>query len=188
MPNNNPAGAAGFWPEEHAQELIRLCGEKLSFRAIATVLNEKFGTSYTKNSMIGKAARLGISKESAPTVPGNHKPKADRKTPYKVRAPRKQTEGVKREVFRAKPNSNGGAPGLVRVMLAEISLRCVEIEPRHLSLIELEPNDCRYPYGDDQITFCGHPKMAGSSYCVSHHHLCTEAPRIPIHRFAGVAA
>jgi GcrA cell cycle regulator len=186
---NNLAGpVAGLWPEEHTQELIRLAGEKLSYRAIANVLNEKFGTSYTKNSMIGKAARLGLSKESAPTVPGNHKPKADRKTPYKVRAPRKQTEGVKREVFRAKPNSNGGAPGLVRVTLAEISLRCVEIEPRNVSLIDLGPDDCRYPYGDNQILFCGHPKMAGSSYCVPHHHLCTEVPRIPINRFAAVAA
>ena len=44
-------------------------------------------------------------------------------------------------------------------------LRCVEIEPRHLSLIDLEHGDCRYPYGGDEegeaITFCGHPRRAG---------------------------
>jgi GcrA cell cycle regulator len=47
--------------------------------------------------------------------------------------------------------------------------------PRHLSLLELEPNDCRYPFGGDEdgeaITFCGHPRRQGSSYCVSHFHL-----------------
>ena len=30
-----------------------------------------------------------------------------------------------------------------------MTLRCVEIEPRHLSLMELEAGDCRYPYGGD---------------------------------------
>jgi GcrA cell cycle regulator len=36
-------------------------------------------------------------------------------------------------------------------------LRCAKVQPRHLSLIELECGDCRYPYGGDQdgeaITF-----------------------------------
>jgi GcrA cell cycle regulator len=58
---------------------------------------------------------------------------------------------------------------------AALSLRCVAIVPRHLSLLELEAGDCRYPYGGDQegepITFCGHPRRDGSSYCVSHFHL-----------------
>ena len=29
-------------------------------------------------------------------------------------------------------------------------LRCVKIEPRHLSLTDLEHGDCRYPYGGDE--------------------------------------
>ena len=53
-----------------------------------------------------------------------------------------------------------------------VKLRCVEIDPRHLSLIDLEPGDCRYPYGGDEegeaITFCGHPQRRGSSYCTAH--------------------
>jgi GcrA cell cycle regulator len=58
---------------------------------------------------------------------------------------------------------------------AALQLRCVGIAPRHLSLLELENGDCRYPYGGDAegeaITFCGHPRREGSSYCVSHFHL-----------------
>ena len=54
-------------------------------------------------------------------------------------------------------------------------LRCVKIEPRHLSLVDLEHGDCRYPYGGDEegepITFCGHPHRTGSSYCTPHFHL-----------------
>jgi hypothetical protein len=47
--------------------------------------------------------------------------------------------------------------------------------PRHLSLIELERGDCHYPYGGDEegeaITFCGHPRQPGSSYCAPHFQL-----------------
>jgi GcrA cell cycle regulator len=54
-------------------------------------------------------------------------------------------------------------------------LRCVEVVPRHVSLLDLEPGDCRYPYGGEQegeaITFCAHPRRAGSSYCASHFQL-----------------
>ena len=61
-----------------------------------------------------------------------------------------------------------------------VKLRCVEIDPRHLSLAELEAGDCRYPYGGDEegeaITFCGHPRREDSSYCAAHFHL-TRNPR-----------
>ena len=56
-----------------------------------------------------------------------------------------------------------------------VKLRCVAIEPRHLSLGDLERGDCRYPYGGDEegeaITFCGHACRPGSSYCTPHFHL-----------------
>ena len=67
-------------------------------------------------------------------------------------------------------------------------LRCVEIAPRHLSLVELEAGDCRYPYGGDEegeaITFCGHPRREGSSYCTPHFHL-TRGPGTLSERAAG---
>ena len=54
-------------------------------------------------------------------------------------------------------------------------LRCVKLEPRYLSLTDLEHGDCRYPYGGDEegeaITYCGHPRGAGSSYCTPHFRL-----------------
>ena len=60
-------------------------------------------------------------------------------------------------------------------------LRCVKLEPRHLSLTDLEHGDCRYPYGGDEegeaITFCGHPRRNGASYCTPHFHLsCNPIP------------
>jgi GcrA cell cycle regulator len=50
-----------------------------------------------------------------------------------------------------------------------VKLRCVETDPRHLPLLELEPDNCRYPHGGEEeegeaITFCGQPCAADSSY------------------------
>jgi GcrA cell cycle regulator len=54
-------------------------------------------------------------------------------------------------------------------------LRYAEVEPRHLSLMQLAPGDCRYPYGGDEegeaVTFCGLKRRRGSSYCSPHFHL-----------------
>ena len=62
-------------------------------------------------------------------------------------------------------------------------LRCAAVEPRHLSLLELEAGDCRYPYGGDEegeaVTFCGRPKRAGSSYCAAHFHLTRNPEAVP---------
>lgn len=73
------------------------------------------------------------------------------------------------------------APVFERVELPK--LRCVEIEPRHLVLIELEVGDCRYPYGGDEegepITFCGHPRREGSSYCTAHFYLTCGPDALP---------
>jgi GcrA cell cycle regulator len=66
-----------------------------------------------------------------------------------------------------------------RVNPEEAKLRCVEIAPRNITLIDLEPGDCRYPYGDGPMTFCGHPKQDGSQYCTPHHHLCWVKPITP---------
>jgi GcrA cell cycle regulator len=54
--------------------------------------------------------------------------------------------------------------------------------------MDLEARDCRYPYGGDEegeaITFCGHPRREGSSYCVSHFNLTSGPGTLP-ERAAG---
>jgi GcrA cell cycle regulator len=75
-----------------------------------------------------------------------------------------------------------------------VRLRCVEVDPRYLTLVELESGDCRYPYGGDRdgdsITFCGHPRRRGSSYCTPHFRL-TRNPDVataPVVRTAALQA
>lgn len=163
--------AIDTWTEDRVAELTKLYAEGYS----AGIIGEKLGLS--RNAIIGKIYRLKL------VMPAN------RITRQRVAAP-KVAKPANRSIIRI-VRSNGNSSSvrtMTTVETEQYKLRCVEIEPRHLPLIDLELGDCRYPYGDDVVTFCGHPKQDGSSYCVQHHFICNEKPRAPIHRFAGVAA
>jgi GcrA cell cycle regulator len=157
------------WEEPHSAAL-RECVEKgMSFSEIARTLNGRFGTAYTRNATIGRARRMGLSVPrpagSAGPFPAPKKPDARRIRQMRARSP-----------------TQPAAQLTTLERAAALQLRCVAIIPRHLALVDLEPGDCRYPYGGDAeaepITFCGHPRHDGSSYCFSHFRLTCE-PGLP---------
>jgi GcrA cell cycle regulator len=175
------------WEEAHSA-LLRECVEKgLPFSEIARGLNKRFGTTYSRNAAIGRARRMGLcvperaggsgvwAQKKPPDAKHLHKKRAHSlaqttsKTASKI-APRSEAKNATRTV--PKPTTFERAEAL--------QLRCVAINPRHLALVDLEPGDCRYPYGGDAdgepITFCGHPRRDGSSYCSSHFHLTLLPP------------
>lgn len=133
----------------------------LSYAAITCRLNAQFGTNFSRNATIGRAGRIGLI------------------NPFKVKKP-KQAKAKNRP--RPRIIANNGNSNSMRVVMsvestADMKLRCVEIVPRNLSLMELEPGDCRYPYGDGPFTFCGHTKTEDSSYCGPHHDLTLGTTR-----------
>jgi GcrA cell cycle regulator len=151
------------WPPEHSAALREYLVRGLSFSRIAQAINAKFKTAYSRSATLGRAKRMGLASSGRPDDWPVPAPRA--------RAPRLHWLGERY------------APDLMRPMpifeAAEpVKLRCVEIDPRHLSLFDLEPGDCRYPYGGDAdgeaITFCGHPRREGSSYCLPHFHLTRD--------------
>jgi GcrA cell cycle regulator len=152
------------WTQEHSDALRQFLAGGLSFSRIAAAINAKFNTAYSRNAAIGRAKRMGLTGLDRPA----HLPKAP---PHSTR------QGHKRR----KPSIAASRwPRPVMIENTEpVRLRCVEIDPRHLSFMELEDGDCRYPYGgdaeDEVISFCGHPQRAGSSYCTAHFHL-TRGP------------
>jgi len=160
------------WMEQHSQALREYLAKGMTFSQIAKAINARFNTAYSRNATIGRARRLGLS---APERPARLKPPPK---PARVR--------IKKVGARVRAESR---PKLdVSERAAALKLRCVGIVPRHLSLADLEPGDCRYPYGGDKdgeaITFCGHPRREGSSYCVAHFHL-TSGPGTASERSAG---
>jgi GcrA cell cycle regulator len=167
------------WEDAHSVALRELVEKGLPFSEVACSLNARFGTAYTRNATIGRARRLGLSTphrfNPASAFPAMKKPDAKRIRQKQARLPGKSA-----------PKHT------ILERAAVLQLRCVAIAPRHVMLVDLEPDDCRYPYGGDAegepITFCGHPRRDGSSYCSSHFHLTREVelverrapPRTPL--------
>jgi GcrA cell cycle regulator len=162
------------WAEQHSQALREYLRTGLSFAQIAKAINARFNTAYSRNATIGRARRLGLSGPERPEQPARPK--------------RQQPNPARQKKMRARVLAEPRLKPAVRERAAALQLRCVGIVPRHLSLLELDNGDCRYPYGGEKegeaITFCGHPRREGSSYCVSHFHL-TSGPGTASERSAG---
>lgn len=120
----------------------------------ASDIGKEFGCS--RNAIIAACLRNGIKLPRSSggggkkQSPRNYVPRAKRKRPFTPR-------------FTLEPDNR--------------ELRCVPVEPLHLSLLELERDSCRYPYGgddDEPTTFCGHPKHGDGSYCLAHWQLTSK--------------
>jgi GcrA cell cycle regulator len=164
------------WAPEHSDALREYVARGMSFSEIADAINTKFKTAYSRNAAIGRAKRLGLGGPAGPQRSPRVRPRLERLREVRP------AESRRSELHWPKPALEKTEP---------IKLRCVEVEPRHLSLIELERGDCRYPYGGDSegeaITFCGHPRRPGSSYCTPHFHL-SRNPDLPPERAVGTAS
>jgi GcrA cell cycle regulator len=170
---------ANDWAPEHCKALQDYLALGMSFAEIARAINARFGTAYSRNAAISRSKRMKLTAPKRPSRPPKRlkpRPQARAEMAPKSRANPKQEP--ERQGPDQIPVSAAGRPEPVK-------LRCVGISPRLVALIELEPSDCRYPYGGDKenepITFCGHPRLPGSSYCAPHFHLTrgpgTEAER-----------
>ena len=148
----------GQWPSEHSDALRDYFIKGISYAEIGHQINARFGTTYTRSAVAGRARRLGLiapiqvtSPSIVPSLPdGGWQPSRRGMTlPYLTVPPQSAMKPA-----------------------AQVTLRCVGVQPRLLELVELEPADCRYPYGGDkdgeEISFCGHPCQPGSSYCAPH--------------------
>lgn len=173
------------WSDDRVAELTRLWAEGYSQSIIA----EKLGI--TRNMVCGKIYRLDLPPPLMPKTcleRVRRSSSGERKTVRRTPKPPKRVIQNYESVRAVRANGNSNAMRLIKTLTTDLpELRCVEIDPRLVSLEDLRRGECRYPYGDGPFLFCGHLKLEGSSYCPEHHALCTEAPRVPIHRFARAA-
>ncbi|CCD97376.1 conserved hypothetical protein [Bradyrhizobium sp. ORS 375] len=163
------------WPDHHSRMLCELHAKGLSYAEIARTLNAQFGTAYTRNATLGRGKRIGLATPAAA--------KTSRPEPRAMSA----ASGTGRRSPEAAtwPAAPPRSPKPAR----RVELRSVGISPRLLAFDQLGPDDCRYPYGGnrdgDPITFCGHPRQAGSCYCTPHHQLTRTPPEETAIRPAG---
>ena len=170
------------WAPEHSDALREFIAKGLSFSEAAQAINSRFNTSYSRSAALGRARRLGVTPD-------------DRRKPSMPVEPTQRAEPADLRNMAEPGVRDFGKPALPWPVPAfratkPVKLRCVAIEPRHLSLIALERGDCRYPYGGDEegeeITFCGHPRRPGSSYCTPHFHLSRDPVEPPERAMAAM--
>ena len=162
------------WASEHSDALRELIALRLSCSEAAAAINRKFGTFYTRNAVLSRARRMGLMASGPPESSSGAIPALNGLGRGRPAEPRLFWLHRPMPVFERTETE---------------PLRCVEIEPRHLSLVDLGRGDCHYPYGGDEegeaITFCGHPRRPGSSYCTPHFHL-SRGPGAPLERTAQI--
>jgi GcrA cell cycle regulator len=168
---------ANDWAPEHCRALQDYLALGMSFAEIAREINARFGTAYSRNAAISRSKRMKLTPPKRPAKPSRVR--------VRIKAETAPKSGEKRNQGPVRPAAAATSP-VTRV--EPVKLRCVGVSPRLVSLIELEPSACRYPYGGDKdnepITFCGHPQLPGSSYCAPHFQL-TRGPGTESERAAA---
>ncbi|MDP0927818.1 GcrA family cell cycle regulator [Paracoccus onubensis] len=179
------------WTDERVETLKRMWAEGQSASAIAKELG-----GVTRNAVIGKVHRLGLSNrndeaEPAPAPAPAAEKKAGKKPPKPAASSAPEPAAVKPAPAPAqetaaqpsfvpvprRPIVPAGQPLPPQPSANEISpealatVREVEKKARKLSLMELTERTCKWPIGDpatDKFWFCGLPSQPGKPYCEAH--------------------
>ena len=161
---------AGAWTEDRVELLKKLWNDGLSASQIAGELG-----SVTRNAVIGKVHRLGLSgRAKSPAASNTPRANPARKAP--TRSPSHPMTG------------QGGGAGMTRGANALAPQYSAEAEPEQqqapapsedvvvpfserVTIMDLREYMCRWPMGDPttpEFRFCGGRSQTGMPYC-SHH-------------------
>jgi GcrA cell cycle regulator len=139
------------WTDERVETLKKLWQDGLSASQIAKQLG-----GVTRNAVIGKVHRLGLSGRAAPSKPARpafKAPRPQRPAAAAPSAPRRIAEPV---VQIAQPTPP--------------PVRYIDEAPGSATVLTLGAHMCKWPIGDpasDGFTFCGRRASEGP-YCVEH--------------------
>ncbi len=173
------------WTDERVETLKRMWTEGQSASQIAKELG-----GVTRNAVIGKVHRLGLSNRNAGAAPAAEsdpaaEPAAETPPPEPAVAPEPAPE--------PEPEPEPVAPAVVEPVRAHIqpanqplppqpsndgispeaiaTVRETEKNARKLNLMELTERTCKWPIGDpatEEFWFCGLPVKPGKPYCEAH--------------------
>ena len=173
------------WTDERVEMLKKMWGEGQSASQIAKELG-----GVTRNAVIGKVHRLGLSNRATGATAAKPEPKAK---PAKVEAkakPAARPEPQRAEAeTEAEPETRPATPPARKQIIPagqppppqpsanEISPEAlakvneVEKKAKRISLMELTERTCKWPVGDpatEDFWFCGLPVQSGKPYCEAH--------------------
>ncbi|MBF9034111.1 GcrA cell cycle regulator [Rhodobacterales bacterium HKCCE2091] len=176
------------WTDERVETLKRMWSEGQSASQIAKELG-----GVTRNAVIGKVHRLGLSNRTSGPVKPAEKPdpkpaaaQGAQPKPAPKPEPAPRLEPAAAETAPARPSNvtplrkavvPAGQPLPPQPSANEISPEAlakvneIEKKARRISLMELTERTCKWPIGDpatEDFYFCGLPVQQGKPYCEAH--------------------
>ena len=176
------------WTDERVETLKRMWAEGQSASQIAKELG-----GVTRNAVIGKVHRLGLSNRSTGAAPAKAEAKAKPAEPAKPQPaaaakpkpePKPEATPEPKPVAETRPAMPArkqiipaGQPLPPQPSANEISPEAlakvseVEKKAKKLTLMELTERTCKWPVGDpatEDFWFCGLPVQPGKPYCEAH--------------------
>jgi len=178
------------WTDERINTLKKMWGAGKSASEIA----EKLG-GVTRNAVIGKAHRLGLSGRPSPIKkpvakkpaaapapakkPAASAPKAA--APVVKAAPAKPVAAPAAAPAKLPPRPAQNAPGKPAeiVQLAALANASSKADGSIISILELNERNCRWPVGDPKdpnFGYCGNTVYQTHPYCAEHVAIAFQAP------------
>ncbi|MEM7525593.1 MAG: GcrA family cell cycle regulator [Pseudomonadota bacterium] len=170
------------WTDERVEKLKAMWGEGQSASQIAKALG-----GVTRNAVIGKVHRLGLSNRAAakpaaaPAAAPVLETKSVKPAPSPISSPEPAPTPAAPRVEAApkpvpSPTARREPPPPTPAMVEDAqrtaqALAEIEKKARKLNLLELTERTCKWPIGDpatDDFFFCGLPCAPGKPYCENH--------------------
>src|SRR6201993_4322320 len=144
------------WSDDRVEQLKKLWEAGLSASQIAAELG-----NVTRNAVIGKVHRLGLSGRAKSPSSAAPRPRKARPAQHMMRVSRGVSRG----------NSGLAPPFQGKPEPDPIAYDNVVPMSQRLSLLELSEATCHWPVGDPaspDFFFCGGKEIAGLPYCAAH--------------------
>lgn len=138
------------WTDERVANLKKLWLDGLSASQIAKQLG-----GVTRNAVIGKVHRLGLSGRAAPSQPSRPTLRVSRPRPTQAPSAPRRIEPA--------PRSAAPVPAQPRPVMPDL--------PGTATVLTLGSHMCKWPIGDpssNEFSFCGRRSDEGHPYCVEH--------------------
>ncbi|MFG1241232.1 GcrA family cell cycle regulator [Xanthobacter sp. V7C-4] len=152
------------WTDERVELLKKLWSEGLSASQIATELGE-----VTRNAVIGKVHRLGLSGRAKSPAPAPARPRSKTDRPERPEARPNRPATIGNTVLAAEPEDmpeEAPAPAPA----PKASDNVVPMAQR-CTIMNLTESTCRWPLGEpgtESFHFCGGKSNPGTPYCTVH--------------------
>ncbi len=158
------------WTDERVETLKKLWQEGHSASQIAKQLG-----GVTRNAVIGKVHRLGLSGRAAPSQPTRPLYKPAR-PPRPAVSQAQSPHSAAHATAHTAPVARRTEPVISRPVISTPVVPYIE-EPGTATVLTLGAKMCKWPIGDpssDSFSFCGRRSDDGTPYCVEHARLAYQ--------------